>query len=135
MPKQRPNQPEGAMKRYAIGKTAQMVKRVKHNGIVSSDATKNTFIKVGKIPPVAIAALHQIFGKGLCPAALCSNKLGTWRMQCCDKSNHPDHKLLDKKAHDLHPTSGPNCRKWQSVIDQSNELRKKHSAKKQKKKK
>ena len=48
MPKQRPNQPEGAMKRYAIGKTAQMVKRVKHNGIVSSDANENAFIKVGK---------------------------------------------------------------------------------------
>ena len=112
-----------------------MVKRVKYNGVVSSDASKNIFIKVGKIPPVAIAALHKVFGKGLCPAALCSNKLGTWRMQCCDKSHHSDHKQLDKKAHDLPSTSGPNCRKWQSVVDQSNELRKKLSAKKQKNKK
>ena len=135
MPKQRPNQPEGAMKHFSIGKTSQMVKRVKYNGIVSSDATKNTFIKVGKIPPVAIAVLHQVFGKGFCPAALCSNKLDTWRMQCCDKSHHSDHKQLDKKAHNLPSTSGPNCRKWQSVVDQSNELRKKHSAKKQKEKK
>ena len=77
MPKQRPNQPEGAMKHYAIDRTVQMVMRVKYNGTVSSDATKSTFIKVGKITPVAIVALHQVFGKGLCPAALCSNKLGT----------------------------------------------------------
>ena len=88
MPKQRPNQPEGAMKLFAIGKTSQMVKRVKYNGVVSSDASKNIFIKVGKVPPVAIAALHKVYGKGLCPAALCSKKLGTWRMQCCDKSHH-----------------------------------------------
>ena len=135
MPKQRPNQPEGAMKHYANGKTTQMAKRVKYNGIVSSDATKNTFIKVGKITPVAIAALHQVFEIGLSPAALCSNKLGTWRMQCCDKSNHSDHKQLDKKTHDLPPNSGPNCRKWQYVVDKSNELRKKLSAKKQKNKK
>ena len=135
MPKQRPNQPEGAMKHYAIGRTAQMVRRVKYNGIVSSDATKNTFIKVGKTTPVAIVALHQVFGKGFCPATLCSNKLDTWRMQCGDKSNHSDHKQLDKKTHDLPPTSGPNCQTWQSVVDQSNELRKKLSAKKQKNKK
>ena len=53
------------MKLFAIGKTSQMVKRVKYNGVVSSDASKNIFIKVGKVPPVAIAALHKVYGKGL----------------------------------------------------------------------
>ena len=123
------------MKTFGIGKTSMMVKRVKHSGLVSSDPKKNVFIKVGKTPPVAIEALHKVFGRGLCPAALCSNKSGTWRMQCCDKADHHDHMLLDKKAHDLPQESGPNCRKWQSVVDQSDALRKKHSAQKRQKKK
>ena len=123
------------MRPVGIGKTSMMVKRVKHSGLVSSEASKNVFIKVGNIPPVAIEALHKVFGKGLCPAALCSSKVGTWRMQCCDKAGHSDHVLLDKKAHALPQESGPYCRKWQSVVDQSSALRKKHSAQKKQKKK
>ena len=123
------------MKPFGIGKTYMMVKRVKHSGLVSSDASKNVFIKVSKTPPVAIKASHKLLGRGLCSAALCSSKFGTWRMQCCDKADHPDHMLLDKKAHDLPQESGPNCRKWQSVVDLSNALRKKHSAQKRQKKK
>ena len=113
------------MKSSMIGSTAKYItKRMTWSARVSSDSSKNEFIQVGKAEPVSIKALWEIYGEGLCPAALCSTKPGLWRTQCCDMRTHSDHKNLDSKAHTgLPERTGPNHKRtWSRVVELSNKI-------------
>ena len=88
-----------------------------YDGTVSSDPTKNDFAKVGKAEAVAIEALEEVHGAGLCAAALCSSKPRKWRTQCCDMRGDSNHKRLTSRAHSLPDKSGPNHKKtWSKVL-------------------
>jgi hypothetical protein len=96
-----------------------------HNGKVSESPERNDFIKVGRAQGVAISALHQVYGEGLCPAALCSTKPKARRAQCCDMKSSPGHKELNKRAHDLPEKSGPNHKRtWSKVLSLTEKIRK-----------
>jgi hypothetical protein len=108
-----------------IGSTAKFItKRMMYNGKVSSNPSKNDFIQVGKAEPVAIQALEEVHGKGLCAAALCSTKPGDWRAQCCDLKGQAGHQKLNREAHKLPNHSGPHYRKtWKKIVKISDKIR------------
>ena len=122
------------MKEGMIGSTAKYItKRTMYSGEVSSDPSLNDFIQVGKAPSVAIKALEKVHGEGLCAAALCSTKPGTWRAQCCDMRGNTRHKKLLSRAHDLPAKSGPNHkRSWSKVLKITEKIRSKKKAEEEK---
>ena len=122
------------MRSSMIGSTSKFItKRMAWDGSVSNTPSENNFISVGNSDQVAIKALQDVYGAGLCPAALCSTKPDEWRCQCCDQKHLAEHKRLDTKAHRLPKKSGPNHkRSWTKVLDLTEEIRR--SMKKRKRK-
>ena len=120
------------MKVKLIGATAKYItKRVAWNGMVSSNPKNNDFIHVGKVEAVAVAALDEVYGQGLCHAALCSAKKGDWRCQCCDMRAHNMHRGLTSKAHTLPKVSGPDhAHSWNKVLRITDKIRQKRQRKK-----
>jgi hypothetical protein len=103
---------------------ARLTYRHKPNGEVSKTASRNTYITVGAYT-AKISALEEVYGKGLCPAALCSFGRGNLRFLVCDCASDPAHKSVKSRAHKLPGQSGPNDKSnWAKV----NRLSKKRAA-------
>ena len=115
-----------------IGKSAKHITRRRmYNGKVSKDAARNDFISVGKSEEVGAEAVHQVYGEGLCEAALCSAKPGDWRCQCCDQKSDKRHRRAGVEAHALPARSGPNhTSSWKRVLELTDKIRAKRHKRK-----
>jgi hypothetical protein len=100
----------------AIGQDASTLTR-RHNakGKHRKTPSENTFITVGATT-AHIPALEAVYGKRLCPAALCSMKGGVSRLRVCDRKTDARHLRIDSAAHRLPVHSGPkDKRNWARV--------------------
>jgi hypothetical protein len=111
-----PNQTQKRVSWNAIGVDAsQLTKRHNAQGKTRRADSANTFITVGATT-AHIQALEEVYGKRLCPAALCSMKSGVSRLRVCDQSSDARHLRNDSGAHRLPVHSGPKDKKnWKRV--------------------